>query len=202
MFFAKKITIVVFCLLCFQTARAAEWTAQKSDTLAWLHDVYFVSENKGFIAGSGGTLLATADGGKSWTKRNVYTGDAIEQIHFTDENSGWTVGTEGKIYQTVNGGKSWRAQASNVTLDLTDVFFLNTAEGWAVGDDGAILHTTTSGNVWTPVESNTKHKIERIFFNGGKGFAVGFGGTILSFDKAKINDGATAAKPQLLKRSN
>ncbi len=320
MFSVKKLTIVFVCLLCFQTAKSAVWTEQKSGTLAWLRDVYFFDENKGFIAGSGGTFLATSDGGRTWTRRNISTSDSIEQIHFTNQttgwllcqrnqfnrggsapsylmktidggaswrqinfgatgreriarifsgandltfavgesgalfvsendganwkrtvsptrfllldgafaddfhaaivgaggsflfsedagaswnkafvsgdaraklnrvffvnkNAGWTVGSAGAIYQTVNGGKSWRAQTSNVTFDLTDVFFSNTAEGWAVGDGGAILHTTTAGNIWMPVSSNTNHKIERIFFVGAKGFAVGFGGTILSLDK-------------------
>lgn len=338
MFSAKRILVLICCLLCFQTARSAEWTQQKSGTLSWLHDVYFTSEKKGFIAGSGGTLLATVDGGATWTKQNISTADRIEQIHFTNENTGWllcqrdkfnrgagspsyllktvdggthwaradfnqdgreriakifsaangltfaigeagvafvfddarqtwkriaaptryllldgafaddfraaivgaggsvffsedagaswntatvyggaktrlnriffinknsgyAVGAAGAIYQTLNGGKSWRAQTSNVSVDLTDVFFSNTAEGWAIGDGGALLHTMTGGNVWTPVEANTKHKLERVFFHRGRGFAVGFGGTILSFDRRKtvVN---SSAKPQMLKRSN
>lgn len=339
MFSVKKFTVAFLCLIFFQTASFGGWTAQKSGTFAWLRDVYFFDENKGFIAGSNGTLLATGDGGKTWKKQSISTSDSIEQILFTSEttgwllcqrnqfnrgenassylmkttdggaswrqvgfgadngrgrvarifsggdslmavgesgallvlqnngetwkkivsptrfllldgafaddfraaivgaggnlffsedagaswnkasisgdakarlnrvffvnkNSGWTVGAAGAIYQTVNGGKSWRAQTSGVTFDLTDVNFLNTAEGWAAGDGGVILHTTTGGNVWTPVSSGTNHKIERIFFVGAKGFAVGFGGTILSFDKNNAGDSQPATKPQLLKRSN
>ncbi len=341
MFCAKNFLVVICCLVCLQTARGGDWTAQKSGTLAWLHDVYFVNENKGFVAGSGGAFLSTSDGGKTWTAaREKFTDDTIERIRFTDENNGWllcqrdaynrgakspsyllrtrdggehwereefnfsggrreriagiffaknglamangesgallvyddeaktwkrvasstryllrdgvftddfhaiivgaggsvlfsddagaswnkaaiygeqkpklakvffvnpklgwTVGGAGKIYQTINGGKSWREQTSTVARDLTDVFFSNTAEGWAVGDGGAILHSTTSGNIWTPVASNTTHKLERVFFNGKKGFAVGFGGTILSFDNAPTSKNAQS-KPQLQKRSN
>lgn len=324
MFSAKKFVIIFSCLICFQTARG-NWTQQQSGTLAWLRDVYFLNENKGFAAGGGGTLLSTEDGGKSWKKEAIPTSDAIEQIHFFDENtgwllcqrssynrganspsyllktadggahweqanfiggggrervtkvffsqnklamaigesgillalkddgktwkriisptrfllldgdftddfhaaivgaggslffsedagaswnkafvsgdvktklnnvffvnknSGWAVGGEGKIYQTVNGGKSWRGQNSGFTENLTDVFFVNTAEGWAIGEIGTILHTTTAGNLWTAVASNTKHKLEKVFFIGKKGWAVGFGGTILSFDETKSN---------------
>lgn len=330
-----KILIILLLLASFQTARA-EWTKQKSNTLAWLHDVFFVNQNKGFIAGSGGTLLSTNDGGKTWTKQKLSTEDVIEQVYFSDENtgwllcrrdfynrganassyilktidggatwkqmdfggrrervtkiifsknnpalaigesgvlfafqtdskiwkeltsptryllldgvftsdahaaivgaggsilftddaganwnkafvpnngktklnhiffinqkSGWTAGGEGKIYQTINGGKTWRAQNSGVSQNLTDIVFLDTAEGWAIGEEGAILHTTTAGNVWTVAESNSKHKLERIFFNGKKGWAVGFGGTILSYDETnKEND--KFAKPQLRKSS-
>jgi len=319
----KKISVMVLFLASFQTAYA-NWVKQESNTLSWLHDIYFVSENKGFIAGSGGTLLTTNDGGKTWTKEKNFTTDTIRQIYFSDANTGWllcernifnlganspsyllkttdgganwaqinfgggrsriakiffakngfglavgesgalfalqddartwkknlspirylmldgvftddfhgamvggggtimftedaglswnqatvfgdgraklnsvffinqkigwTVGANGKIYQTINGGKIWREQISNVSNNLSDIFFNSTAEGWAVGDDGTILHTTTAGNVWTLENSKVRHRLEKVFFVGKKGFAVGFGGTILSYDENVKNN--------------
>jgi photosystem II stability/assembly factor-like uncharacterized protein len=310
----KKISLVLICMVCFQTARA-EWVKQNANTLAWLHDIYFFDETRGFIAGSGGAFLETKDGGKSWTKRKNFTADKILQIHFSDDytgwllcerdifsrgakavsylmkttdggetweraefkdagrariariffnaqgrgfaigesgaffelrddgnwersastiryllldgaffdsargamvggggtayftedaganwiqanlagtsaaklnalyfadrKNGWTVGTGGKILQTASGGKTWREQNSGVTKDLFDVFFKNASEGWAVGDEGVILRTNTGGNVWVAEQTGTKHKLEKVLFVGGKGFAVGFGGTIL-----------------------
>lgn len=321
--FVKKISLALLFLASFQTAHA-DWVKQESNTLSWLHDIYFVSENKGFIGGSGGILLATDDGGKTWKKERIFTTDTIRQIYFSDENTGWllcernifnlganspsyllkttdggnhweqinfgnarnriakifftkngfglavgelgalfalqddtktwkknpspirylmldgiftdnfhgsmvgaggtilftedagsnwnqatvfgnehakltsvffinqktgwTVGTNGKIYQTINGGKIWREQTSNVSSNLSDIFFSNTAEGWTVGDDGTILHTTTAGNVWTLENSKVKHRLEKVFFVGKKGFAVGFGGTILVYDESAKNN--------------
>ncbi|HVE56500.1 MAG TPA: YCF48-related protein [Pyrinomonadaceae bacterium] len=322
-------------LICFQTARA-DWIKQNANTLAWLHDIYFFNETKGFIAGSNGTFLETKDGGKTWTKRKNFTEDTILQIYFSDDysgwllcerdifrrgansssylmkttdggenwekvelkdggrsritkiffnqkgkglaigesgaffelqtdgtwerspspiryllldgaffddthgaivgagssvyftedagaswnpanvfggktakfsavffadqKSGWAVGTEGKIFQTVSGGKTWREQKSGVTKDLADVFFKSSSEGWAVGGEGTILHTKTAGNVWALENTNVKHKLEKIIFAGKKGFAVGFGGTVLTFDEsAKIE--RTAVKPVLQKRN-
>lgn len=313
----EKILVLFLILAACQSARAG-WLKQESNTLSWLHDIYFVSENKGFIGGSSGTLLATVDGGKTWTKERSFTGDTIRQIYFSDANTGWllcerdifklganspsyllkttdgganwtqinfgggrsriakiffakngfglavgesgalfalqddartwkknpspirylmldgaftddfhgsivggggtilftedagaswnqasvfgdkqaklnsvffinqkmgwTAGTAGKIYQTINGGKIWREQKSNVTDNLSDIFFSNTAEGWAVGDDGTILHTKTAGNIWSLETSNVRHRLEKVLFVGKKGFAVGFGGTILRYD--------------------
>ncbi len=62
------------------------------------------------------------------------------------------------------------------------------AEGWTVGDEGTILHTTTAGNVWTLENSKVKHRLEKVFFVGKKGFAVGFGGTILVYDESVKNN--------------
>ncbi len=319
----KNLLITALILLLSQ-AVYADWTKQKSNTLAWLRDVYFLNEQTGWIVGSNGTFLSTADGGKIWTQNKHFNGDTIRQVYFKDERTGWvlcerdlfapgknspsyilkttdggttwkemevvnpqrkrltkiffdqhdsgtaigergtlltvsrdkeiwqqqpspvnfllldglftdewngiivgaggsifytendglswtkaailgesnarfnsvfflnqkngwTVGSEGKIFQTFNGGKVWREQKSNVVKDLNSVFFRNTAEGWAVGDEGTILHTTTAGNAWTKVDLSVRHNLEKVVFVGRKGWAVGFGGTILSFDS---NDSA------------
>jgi photosystem II stability/assembly factor-like uncharacterized protein len=333
----KKILILILFFLCFQTAKA-DWVKQESNSLAWFHDVYFLTENKGWIAGSDGTLLSTVDGGKTWKKAEDFTGDTIREVYFTGENdgwllcerniyslgasapsyllktsdggahwehiefagdkreriakiffnekgagaaigesgayfaladdkktwkrkpstvryllldgiftddshgamvgaggtilftedagftwnkagisgdsnaklnsvffinqkTGWAVGTEGKIYQTFNGGKVWREQNSNTVKDLTDVFFRNTAEGWAVGNEGLILHTTTAGNIWTIIEPKVKHRLEKIFFIGKKGWAVGFGGTILSYSEGAAKNNESSIPPKLKTRN-
>jgi photosystem II stability/assembly factor-like uncharacterized protein len=68
-----------------------------------------------------------------------------------------------------------------------DVCFVTPNEGWAAGD-GALLRTTNSGNTWTPEKINTTHRLERIVFIGRtRGFAVGFGGTILVYSNQNPN---------------
>ena len=314
-----KFFIILLCLICFQTAQA-EWTKHNANTLAWLHDVYFLDKDTGWIGGSNGTFLKTSDGGKNWNKEKNITEDTIRQIYFinskngfllcesdtfsrssvspsyllktTDggakweridfkgksriariffskndfglaigeagslfamqdekdawkqiatpvpyllldgvfsddfhgtivggggtilftedaglswkkasvfgsldsklnsvffinQKNGWAAGANGQIYQTINGGKNWRRQNSTVEKNLNDIFFINTAEGWTVGEEGTILHTTTAGNVWNREESKAKHKIEKIFFINGKGWAVGFGGTVLTYERGE-----------------
>jgi photosystem II stability/assembly factor-like uncharacterized protein len=154
-----------------------------------LLDGIFIDETRGALVGGGQTILFTEDAGLTWNKATVSgSGGAaarLSAVFFVNEKTGWAVGAGGKIYFTVNGGKFWREQSSGVGRDLTDVHFLNTAEGWAIGDRGAILHTTTGGNVWNAVESGVRHRLEKILFVGRKGFAVGFGGTILVYDANK-----------------
>lgn len=314
----------------------AEWVKQKSGTLAWLHSVYFVNQNRGWIVGSKGTYLETKDGGNTWTPKKGITQDNIRDIYFLDENTGWAlceqdiygdavspsyilkttdggigwsnvdlegegseriarlffskdgrgwavgeagtvyemtdggqswkkltlpvrylmldgnfssstqglivggrgsslytedggqtwnfssfsrksetrlnsvfftsaktgwaVGAEGRIYTTINGGKFWREQNSNTKNDLLDVFFLNNAEGWAIGDNGTILYTKTAGNLWIELETNVAHKLEKIFFTGNKGWAVGFGGTIMRYDPSLPNRVKPQAKPPVMQR--
>lgn len=163
------------------------WKRLPSPARYLLFDGIFTDDAHGTIVGAGGSILFTEDAGLSWNKASIF-GDAnakLNSVFFINQKNGWTVGASGKIFQTINGGKTWREQKSNVTIDLTDIFFRNTAEGWAIGDEGTILHSATAGNVWTAVKSSVSHKLERVFFVGKKGFAVGFGGTILTYDESR-----------------
>ncbi len=146
----------------------------------------FTDNLHGVVVGGGGTVLFTEDGGLSWNQAKLADNPKIKlsSIFFVNQKIGWTVGEQGRIYFTNNGGKLWCKQSSNVTENLSDVFFINSEEGFAVGDGGMILHTATAGNVWNVEKNNSKHKLEKIFFVGRKGFAVGFGGTILTYNFA------------------
>ncbi len=144
----------------------------------------FVNDLRSVIVGGGGTIFFTDDAGVSWNQATVLgrSRSKLNSVFFVNKRDGWTVGSNGKIYQTFNGGKFWRVQSSKVKSELTDVSFINNAEGWAIGDKGIILHTKTAGNVWSTVESGGEHRLEKIFFIGKKGWIVGFGGTVLSYE--------------------
>jgi photosystem II stability/assembly factor-like uncharacterized protein len=173
------------------------WKRLPSPVRYLMFDGVFTDESNGVVVGAGGSILFTDDAGLSWSKASVF-GDAeakLNSVFFINQKNGWTVGSGGKIFQTINGGKTWREQKSNVTKDLTDIFFTSTATGWAIGDEGTILQTTTAGNVWTTVNSKARHRLERILFNGKKGWAVGFGGTIMSYDENNKNTNSSLLSP-------
>lgn len=146
----------------------------------------FTDNLHGLLVGGGGTILLTEDGGSSWNQAKI-AGDQktkLASVFFIDQKTGWAVGEAGKIYFTNTGGKLWSEQASNVVENLSDVFFVNAEEGFAVGDGGVILHTKTAGKIWSIEKADSKHKLERVFLVGKKAFAVGFGGTILTYDQS------------------
>ena len=332
---SSKILIFFALLLCFQTANA-DWVKQRSGSFSWLRDVTFVSADKGWIVGTDGAMLYSADGGTTWKQTPKFTTDTFREIHFTDENIGWllcernvftrgqnatsylrktidggktweriefeeagrervtkmlfnkqgwgtafgeggifyklqedgktwkksntaihflllggafsdgqngaivgaggtilftensgllwdratllgnadtkfnsivfhgeklgwAVGSKGSIMASTGGGRLWRTQDSGVEANLNDVFFVSPREGWAVGDDGTILSTRNGGGQWDEVNSRVKHKLEKVFFNGSKGFAVGFGGTILTYADGSIAE--PDRKPVMLTRN-
>ncbi len=144
----------------------------------------FTDNLHGLLVGGGGTILFTEDGGLSWNQGKI-AGDQktkLTSVFFVDQKAGWATGEAGKIFFTNTGGKVWLEQVSTVVENLSDIFFVNSEEGFAVGDGGMILHTTTSGKIWSIEKANSKHKLEKVFFVEKKGFAVGFGGTILTYN--------------------
>lgn len=192
---------------------AGAFYAMQNDRITWkksslpvrflLLNGNFFDQNRGLVVGGGGTALLTEDGGITWNKASFTNTpkSKLNSVFFVNQSVGWAVGAEGKIFTTVNGGKLWREQNSNIQKDLFDVFFLNTANGWAIGDDGIILQTNTAGNVWNPIQTTARHKLERIFFVGKTGWAVGFGGTILKYDNSTPEQNLPKATPVLQKRN-
>ena len=193
MFFAKSgfgLAVGETGALFALTDNNLTWSKLGSPSLYMMTDGAFTDDLRGTIVGGGGTILFTEDAGQSWNQAFV-SGNAkskLNAIFFVDNKMGWTVGSRGNIYMTTNAGKYWRPQQTNTESNLNDVFFTSKAEGWAVGSDGKILHTTSGGNVWKEVSSKSPHKLEKVVFNGNKGWIVGFGGTILSYEKGKSAD--------------
>lgn len=146
-------------------------------------DGMFTDELNGILVGGGGTILNTTNGGATWNEprfplRSVRT--KLNAIDFVDRKTGWAAGGKGKIVSTNDGGKVWREQTSNVTADLFDIAFVDARIGFAVGDSGTIVRTENAGATWRLEATGSKHKLERVSFSGDRGFAVGFGGTILT----------------------
>ena len=331
-----RISMFAMLLFCFQTANA-EWVKRNTNSLAWFRDVFFVSQSKGWIAGSDGVLLSTEDGGATWVQAKKFTTDALNQVYFVNETTGWllcerniygrgqnatsylqkttdggrtwvkvefldggrervtkllfnkdgmgtafgeagifyklqedglswkksltgmhyllldgaysdnivgaivgaggtimftedsgftweratllgdvdtrfnavyfsgsrgawAVGTKGRIFHSNGGARLWRQQNSTVTANLNDVFFTTATSGWAVGDNGVIVRTRDGGSNWYGVDSHVTHRLEKIIFNGGRGWAIGYGGTVLTYDEGSITP-LPSYKPILQKRN-
>src|SRR5688572_10188738 len=60
-----------------------------------LTHVVFVTADVGWVAGKGGTILRTIDGGKTWEAQlggdPANTSDAVKVLHFIDERHGWAI---------------------------------------------------------------------------------------------------------------
>jgi len=115
-------------------AQTPAWAKQSLGTMAWLHGVFFLDQNRGWIVGSKGTLLTTSDGGTTWQQKGAGTTDVLRDIYFADEKNGWLV-CERNVYelkeklepraylmQTTDGGEHWkRIDIKGIDIDIAVV---------------------------------------------------------------------------------
>ncbi len=97
----------------------AQWARQSVATTVGLRGLSVVSEKVIWASGTGGTVIRTIDGGKSW---NVMTVPDAEKLDFRDieafdANTAYILsignGDSSRIYKTTNGGKNWTLQFKN-----------------------------------------------------------------------------------------
>ena len=115
-----------------------------------------------WIAGSGGTVKVTEDGGATWRACAVPGGDALDfrAVAALDARRAWilSVGTGdlGRIYRTEDGGRSWTLQYRNAPGQgfLDALAFRDARSGFALGDPirgrFQLLRTEDGGASWTP----------------------------------------------------
>jgi len=186
--------LTAHCSLLTAFASTGAWTPQRTGSLAWLHSVFFVDQNRGWAVGSRGTLLSTNDGGKSWQKSNP-TEDAIRDIYFNDELNGWLVcernifdlqsNDEPRAYlmKTSDGGEHWKRvnmRGADFDARLMRAIFTRGGRGWAFGEGGALYTTHDSGASWIKLQAPTRYLLlGGTFIDENSGWLVGAGATIL-----------------------
>jgi len=177
------------------SAGSAQWTKQKSNTLAWLHAIYFLDGDIGWAVGGNGALLSTHDGGATWRTSPRPTEDALRDLYFSDTQNGWLVcdrsiyklktNDEPRTYllRTTNGGAAWQrveVTSADPAERLVRVVFADNKTGWAFGEAGAVYTTRDGGESWARQLIPTRRLLLGGSFIGqNQGWLVGAGATIL-----------------------
>jgi photosystem II stability/assembly factor-like uncharacterized protein len=145
----KNLTILFFALLAnYATAQSWQWQNPLPQGHI-LEDVQMVDATTGYVAGRGGAILKTSDGGTTWSILTSGTLKDLYSLCFTDVNTGYVVGDSGLILKTINGGADWNPESSGTFHRLHDLFFTNPNTGYICGESGLILKTINGGNTWT-----------------------------------------------------
>jgi len=103
-----------------------------------LNAVCFKGAERGWAVGSGGVILATADGGATWRPQDSGAAEDLFDVKFFDESEGWAVGGGGAMLHTRDGGRTWADERRVTTHALERLFFVG-RRGWAVGFGGTAV---------------------------------------------------------------
>ncbi|MGB8509198.1 MAG: YCF48-related protein [Pyrinomonadaceae bacterium] len=190
--------LAVLCVLASDVRAQQGWVAQRRGQPGKdLNAVYFVDAKRGWIAGDGGLVLHTEDGGSNWTQQPTGTAASLNDIYFRDKEDGYLLAGDG-IFVTGDGGGTWRASTrfpstsfGGAEPELYSVRFTSKKKGWVVGSvsrretvvDSLVLRTADGGATWQRQSMPTRAELIHLDFDGDKrGWIVGDGGVILHTD--------------------
>lgn len=164
-----------------------------------LNVVFFADSKRGWIAGDGGFVSRTDDGGGSWVQQRVGTIDPINDIYFRNKDEGFLL-SGARIFKTSDGGLTWVESHAFSSTDfgsaqpeLYSIRFTSKKNGWVVGSlsraskngeqfvvDGLIYNTSDGGETWNRQSSPTRGELIHLdLVSDKRGWVVGSGGTIL-----------------------
>lgn len=161
-----KIIYAALLSFVFACASSAQWIKQSVNTTASLRGLAVVSEKIVWASGTGGTVVRTIDGGKTWKVTAVPGADKLDfrDIEAFDEDTAYILsignGESSRIYKTTDGGRTWTEQFRN----KDEKAFYDAIACWdkknciAMSDpvDGhfILISTIDGGTTWKAIVSN------------------------------------------------
>ena len=151
-------TVFWCCMILTSAAHADGWKwVTPLPTGDDCYSLSFVDSLRGWIvAGGSGVVIATSDGGRTWSYLDTGNRMWLRDVYFADSNYGWVGGgdTSFVISRTTNGGHNW--QTTNLSADsggkplfpIIALKFFGRDTGFAACTYG-IVRTTDWGNSWT-----------------------------------------------------
>lgn len=146
-----------------------------------LKAVHFLEGKNGWAVGGGGTIIATQNGGESWSLQQSGVTSELTAVDFVDADYGWATGPGRVLLKTDDGGTRWTPQFT-FSSPIRQIDFIDQNRGWAVGDGGALFETVDGGTRWTPISATTANLTGIRMETATQGWAVGDRGTLLRFD--------------------
>jgi photosystem II stability/assembly factor-like uncharacterized protein len=138
-------------------------------------DVYFATNDTGFIATNSAEILTTDDGGQNWYLRMTGLLAPMTCLNFSDGLNGWVGSNNGEILYTNDGGQTWTDRSMvGFTGYIHRLKFNDANIGWAFTDQG-IFKTNDNGLNWEKEFSpcNNVHGVD--FIDSYSALAVGSG---------------------------
>ncbi len=167
------------------------WRRARSPAAPLLTAVDFLDARLGWAVGHDSVILASADGGETWTQQFSAPAEQrpLLDVLFLDKDTGFAVGAYGAFYETADGGRSWNPR--KVIEDdkhLNAIVRLPKGHLVVLGEAGLILLSTDSGRTWKPVPSPYKGSLfGGVVTDDGALVAFGLRGRIFR----SADDGAT-----------
>lgn len=176
--------------IVYSNDNGKSWTRAKTPAAPMLTAVDFVDAKRGWAVGHDSLVLATSDGGETWSQQFSAPKEQrpLLDVVFIDAQTGFAVGAYGAFYETTDGGKAWTAR--KVLEDdkhLNSIIKAGDGKLLILGEAGAILQSSDAGKTFSPVVSPYKGSLfGAVMAKDGAVIAFGMRGRIFrSVDAGK-----------------
>lgn len=134
-----------------------------------------------WAAGTGGKVVLSRDGGKSWLSQATGTRNNLLGIAAWDPQHATAVGNLGTIIVTADGGNTWTEAKTPGSSNPNKLFRVHIFDdvAWAVGEFGALLQSRDRGMNWSRALPEKDRAWNDVFFLGRQGWLVGEFGTVM-----------------------
>lgn len=161
----------------------ATWQQSPVPVSSDLTAVYFPSPRIGWAVGHDGIVLATTDGGGTWTKQ--LDGRAVNDLILADVEAKLAANPESAELQNLVA-EATRNKEAGPDKPFLDVWFENDATGYVAGAYGLLLRTTDGGQTWQSwfdrQDNPRLMNLYSIRSAAGAVYIAGEGGTVLKLD--------------------
>jgi photosystem II stability/assembly factor-like uncharacterized protein len=157
-----------------------------------LYALAFPDTIHGWTVGEFGTIMATADGGRTWRQQSSPVDTTLFGTYFEDSKKGWAVGIDAVILHTIDGGVTWRQTTAPLGQRSFYDIAMSGGYGWIAGDAGTLLKTLDGGATWVleplPLELAVNWFRTVKLLPSGDGLAAGGDGLLFRIEKETARD--------------
>lgn len=135
------------------------WTQAKVPTRQLLTAVTFVDDKHGWAVGHDAQILASSDGGATWSKQfeDLSREAPLLDVWFENTQHGIAIGAYGAMLETSDGGQHWQDVGDRLDnpdgLHLNGIARVKDAGLMIVGEQGSMFRSSDDGQTWEKLES-------------------------------------------------
>ena len=170
----KYIKILIgIAVLTISNKSYSQWTEQFNNS-DWIHAVYFLNNDSGFVASWGGKIYNTTDGGVTWVEQLYDNQAGFNDLFFYNSEVGFAVGYNNKVYKTINGGLTWTELIGVPAGDYEAISCPNIDTCFVCGLEN-VIKTTDGGSTWQTIFTMPSGYLFGMdFLNTNYGFITGY----------------------------
>ena len=167
--------------ILYSDDNGSSWTQAQVPTRQLLTAVYFVDDRYGWAVGHDAQILASTDGGVTWSKQfeDLELEAPLLDVWFKDRSTGFAVGAYGALLSTTDGGANWESVSD--LMDNEDAYHLNAiteiaGQGlFVVGEQGVMFRSPDYGQTWEALESPYEGSLFGVLDAGEPGAMLVYG---------------------------